>query len=655
MRYFYSMLTLQLNLSRQEVLGRNALQLLSKFSQSEKHTMRTDFRRLRFLAGTYESDLTLQRSYWSLLARSGIMPPASASPIPAYIHTALTYTSNTEVSERGDEDAQESPPGGFCKVPPHVKLLSCRESEAEKCNMLLLLLVAGLEFSLPVSLIEETLATANLASHPPHSTHLEEVNGLLLLLLTCSILLSSVIIDRGAGEQGGLYKRLFVALYVILSNLLRTTHGQPYNFQLKFMSGQRVAREERRLHTVVQLMCLVPSFINLIDRDQGVLDLVAIATQNPFIKDTIQDIMWNSPESDFEEVSRTILAMVRMAINQESYDLLELEPGVVPYQTPLSTVSLHTNRKIEQRAKSAVAARRKRHTSQRVPQLGDMVSLTRQRKGRVIGMHHDQLALIQISALPVTPPREACGEYIYVDMQFMAWDHLGGIWRQQQHVQEFASEPRLARKVEKCYSVVSSEGYGRYKSGLLGQEESATSEVRLTPKREVVPVMKKVLDHATEHTINPRRDTDSTSKTLVNSVDMVQLYRPPTTPNSTYGGGGRSGGEEHDPDLTTTPRPDVKVVPIIDSTACETPRTIDIGIRTPPTTADKPTRWSSKSARRPPRTYATLSSPDPPHAMENPLFIQQKSLPDVSGISLFAYSMGRVGVIKPPDVTALKF
>ena len=43
--------------------------------------------------------------------------------------------------------------------------------------------------------------------------------------------------------------------------------------------------------------------------------------------------------------------MVRMAINQETYDLLELEPGVVPYQTPLSTVSLHTNRKIEQRAK----------------------------------------------------------------------------------------------------------------------------------------------------------------------------------------------------------------------------------------------------------------------------------------------------------------
>ena len=33
------------------------------------------------------------------------------------------------------------------------------------------------------------------------------------------------------------------------------------------------------------------------------------------------------------------------------------------------------------------------------------------------------------------------------------------------------------------------------------------------------------------------------------------------------------------------------------------------------------------------------------------LVTKQKSLPDVSGISVFAYSMGRVGFIKPPDMT----
>jgi hypothetical protein len=47
---------------------------------------------------------------------------------------------------------------------------------------------------------------------------------------------SAVIIDRAEGEEGGLYKRLFVALYVVLSNVLRTTHGYPDQYQLKFMS-----------------------------------------------------------------------------------------------------------------------------------------------------------------------------------------------------------------------------------------------------------------------------------------------------------------------------------------------------------------------------------------------------------------------------------
>ena len=49
-------------------------------------------------------------------------------------------------------------------------------------------------------------------------------------------------------------------------------------------------------------MCLVPTFLDMMDRDQGVLDVVAIATQNPHIKDVIQDMMWNATDYDFDEV-----------------------------------------------------------------------------------------------------------------------------------------------------------------------------------------------------------------------------------------------------------------------------------------------------------------------------------------------------------------
>ena len=60
------------------------------------------------------------------------------------------------------EEEEEDAPQGFGQVPPLLKLLKCRSGEVEKCNMLLLLLAAGLEFSLPLSLIDETLHTANL-------------------------------------------------------------------------------------------------------------------------------------------------------------------------------------------------------------------------------------------------------------------------------------------------------------------------------------------------------------------------------------------------------------------------------------------------------------------------------------------------------------
>ena len=49
---------------------------------------------------------------------------------------------------------------------------------------------------------------------------------------------------------------------------------------------------------VVQLMCLVPNFINMINTDQGIIDVIAIATQNPHIKDVISNVIWNNDSSD---------------------------------------------------------------------------------------------------------------------------------------------------------------------------------------------------------------------------------------------------------------------------------------------------------------------------------------------------------------------
>ncbi|KAL5258140.1 hypothetical protein ACHWQZ_G012930 [Mnemiopsis leidyi] len=749
------------DLNQRAVLGKNALQLLSRFPQKERQTLRTDYRRITFIAEMYENDVALQRSYWSLMSRSGQVPPESSSPLPAYLHSAVVNNSEGCDFLQSREEDEEDAPLGFGQVPPLLKLLKCRNSEVEKCNMLLLLLAAGLEFSLPLSLIDETLHTANLDNiggvscvtllQLPHED----------LLLTASVLLSSVIIDRGEGEEGGLYKRLFVSLYVVLSNLLRTTHGFPDQFQLKFMSP--VIHRSLLAAEVVQLMCLVPSFLDMVDRDQGVLDVVAIATQNPHVKDVIQDMVWNATDYDFEEASSALLQLVRGCIENSNYEMLELEPGLVPYQAPLSAVAIHTKRKINQRARSAVAARRKRNQgAERVPQLGDTVNLPRQRKGRIIGLHQDQLALVQISAHPVAPLRDACGDYVYIDMQFMEWDHVNRYWNQQLHVQEFPSDARIRGRVEQCYSVISNRDYSsRYQSPNTGQVESATSEIgeayyvhenkqlqldvdqegaqyisvrsslpgtpglaegvfaeeqqvniRLTPQREAIPVMKRVLEHATDQNIHKLERELKNRASHLSAMDVAQqLYKPgsdtmtplpsetltsqpsemmPTQPSVTMTmqpqvslttnppppSAETFSAWDQDPDILQ-PRSDIKIIPI---NSVSTPTRRSRNVLDSPSPSSRPSSrpstrhhterhsiqfdhraskihdsaWTSKSLRRPVTRTSLRSSH---HGVSghtglvDPLLTKQKSLPDVSGISLFAYSMGRAGFIKPPDVT----
>ena len=141
---------------------------------------------------------------------------------------------------------------------------------------------AGLEFSLPLTLLQETLRTASLANiggvdcnallELPHdqllftcSLLLRCVKTLILRSLnsvpkeaTPNTLLSSVIIDRGEGEHGGLYHRLYVSLYVILSNILRTTHGSPDTYQLKYMSPaihRALLAAEVRHHICIVVYC----------------------------------------------------------------------------------------------------------------------------------------------------------------------------------------------------------------------------------------------------------------------------------------------------------------------------------------------------------------------------------------------------------------
>nr|KAG5711826.1 hypothetical protein BaRGS_023590 [Batillaria attramentaria] len=152
-----------------------------------------------------------------------------------------------------------------------VDLFTARMNDRERCNMVLLLLVASLEFVLPTHLVRDTLDTGKLLK-------LGTVNTMDLFLLpralrckVVSLLVSAVRIDRDENEDGGLYPKLYLCLYHIVSELTRLSEttstsqsGKLSKFSLQLRDYKCLLATE-----VVQLMCIVPSFFDYLDRDVG--------------------------------------------------------------------------------------------------------------------------------------------------------------------------------------------------------------------------------------------------------------------------------------------------------------------------------------------------------------------------------------------------
>ena len=91
-----------------------------------------DKRRLCYLAYTLQQDMELQAKHAAMAHSSAARSPITHTPPPS--------------------------------LPNLESLLEQREREMEQCNMLLLLLLAYLEYSLPVDVMRATLETAKLTN-----------------------------------------------------------------------------------------------------------------------------------------------------------------------------------------------------------------------------------------------------------------------------------------------------------------------------------------------------------------------------------------------------------------------------------------------------------------------------------------------------------
>ncbi|KAK3716748.1 hypothetical protein QZH41_018228, partial [Actinostola sp. cb2023] len=204
-------------------------------------------------------------------------------------------------------------------------LITCRKNDQERCNMLLLLLVGSLEFSIPLSLVQQTLEVAGLRK-------IEKIETIDLFMFTretrcrvVSLLLSAVKVERDQSivstEDGGLYNRLYLALYDLVSDLIRLANGDDI---ARYQAGRKKLDSRNDADTgdnvddddmfmdddddcgismksgyrcllaseIVQLLCIVPVFFDYIGKNPGIMDLIGVGTKISDVGEQIKAISW---------------------------------------------------------------------------------------------------------------------------------------------------------------------------------------------------------------------------------------------------------------------------------------------------------------------------------------------------------------------------
>ncbi|KAI8509680.1 hypothetical protein Bbelb_121080 [Branchiostoma belcheri] len=342
------------------------------------------------------------------------------------------------------------------------------------------LLQASLEFSIPAYLMKETLEVAKL-------DYLGVLETMSMFLLprdvrcrVVSILLSAVKMDRDSKEEGGLYDKLYLCLYYTVSELIR--RGQLDGVRQRGGSGlTNDSRHSRRKGTlykeyrcllaseVVQLFCIVPAFYEFIDKDPGVRTMLCIATADDDICTRIAEIIekirsdqvgWRESlqlQGDvrkmFEETSEYILHRIQTnsrnidVINakippksQEHY-ILNTQRALPkrPQSSPIyASTQLFKGRRIETPTRQkprVMSSRSPRSLSGAKPviHIGDQVLLGPQNTARVIALPEQDIALVQMDAIPaangsiVIQLDDLEQHYCYIDTHDLVWDHMTSV------------------------------------------------------------------------------------------------------------------------------------------------------------------------------------------------------------------------------------
>ncbi|KAL9951583.1 hypothetical protein ACROYT_G044267 [Oculina patagonica] len=387
------------------------------------------------------------------------------------------------------------------KVKPSLlieNLINYRNEDKERCNMLLLMLVASLEFAIPSLLVQQTLDIARLRK-------IRNVDTMDLFMLprdircrVISLLLGAVKIERDQHIDGGLYNRLYLCLYDLVADLVRLANGDSisrYQATRKRLDSRKAGYRCLLASEVVQLLCIVPVFFDFIGKDPGVLDLIIIATKDSTIGEKIKALSWKvqSEGGGKNKVSREISEYLLQCVKdanptssgkrgKEDEKLTEnqlqnniLEPSyVITSKRLVKTASPERPKscvesvwsKLQRydipsdarnkaaRALSALGVRSRQSAGLRgrtrtksfgkKPELGDRVEVGHQIFGRLAAIPESDIGLIQLETVAAPKFQQADypishldQQFTYVDFANIKWDPVSETWKQHPNSKEF--------------------------------------------------------------------------------------------------------------------------------------------------------------------------------------------------------------------------
>ncbi|XP_046581209.1 uncharacterized protein LOC124288684 [Haliotis rubra] len=394
------------------IFGDKSKHLLTKFPINAVHNIEIDQRRLKYLAFNLQEDLTIERKYTK-----------RDFQVLRYRRTFL-------------ED-----------------LLDVRPTDRERCNMLLLLLVASLEFVMPTHLVKETLETAKLGK-------IGKVYTMDLFLLpkdvrcqVVGILLSAIKVDKDIREDGGLYDRLYLCLFYTVAELTRLSQSNSQGDSQTTGKMHNIYRDYKCLlaSEIVQLMCIVPAFFEYMEKDVGVMNLVTTGTGDRSIIGKISQLAesYRTERRDVRALYEDIAEILLQKVQEQTMNLTNKSP-----REPVSDKVLSTSGSVK-RAKTpvdvseyhmkgvtspdsdppVVQCHTPRKNTPKFPHLGDVLLLGPQTIGKVISLPQPFLALVAMDAVPVSNGamvsklRDSDDHYTYVNMRQLEWDVQYNLWK----------------------------------------------------------------------------------------------------------------------------------------------------------------------------------------------------------------------------------